>query len=235
VSRRGKWLVAVPAAVLVAVVGGTWLYVHVVQGDAPAALTLSDTPGATTTGTSGASGTSGTAAGAWTVTAGSQAGYRVQEVLFGQHTTAVGRTSKVTGSLTLAGATVSAATFTVDMASVESDKSRRDSQYRGRIMATGEFPTSTFALSEPIPLGSLPADGATVTATATGDLTLRGVTRPVTFAVKARRSGDRMEVTGSIPVAFGDWGIPSPSFGPAEVEDHGDVEFLLVLRPGSGS
>jgi polyisoprenoid-binding protein YceI len=232
VTRRAKVLVALPIALVALVVGGTWLYVNVVAGDAPAELTLTDTQGATPGGTSAAP---ANAAGSWTVTTGSQAGYRVDEVLFGQNATAVGRTDKVTGGLTLTGATVTTATFTVDMASVRSDQSRRDNQYRNRIMETGTFPTATFALTKPIELKALPADGATVTATATGDLTLRGVTKPVTFEVKARRSGDRMEVNGSIAVAFADWEIPSPSFGPAEVEDHGAVEFLLVLAPGGGS
>jgi polyisoprenoid-binding protein YceI len=168
------------------------------------------------------------------VTDETQVGYRVGEVLFGQNATAVGRTNDVTGGVTLDGATVTKASFTVDMASVRSDRDRRDGQYRDRIMATGEFPTSTFALTSPIALGSLPADGATVTAKATGDLTLRGVTKRVTFDVKARRSGDRMEVNGAIPLVFDEWGIPSPSFGPAQVEDHGSLEFLLVLAPARG-
>lgn len=227
-SRRVKLLIALPVALVVLVLGGTWVYVNLIQGDAPAELTLTDTPGSTASGAPAASGS-------WTVTGGSQAGYRVDEVLFGQDTTAVGRTDQVTGTLTLDGTTVRDASFTVDMASVKSDQSRRDNQYRGRIMTVDQFPTSTFRLTKPIVLGSLPADGATVTASATGDLTLRGVTKSVTFEVKARRSGDRMEVNGAIPVRFDDWGIPSPSFGPAEVEDHGSVEFLLVLKPGTAS
>jgi hypothetical protein len=43
----------------------------------------------------------------------------------------------------------------------------------------------------------------------------------VTFDVKALRNGATVQVNGSIPVVFADWGIPSPSFGPAEVGDHG--------------
>lgn len=59
------------------------------------------------------------------------------------------------------------------------------------------------------------------------------VTKPVTFDVRARRPGDRLEINGAIPVVFDEWGIPSPSFGPAEIEDRGTVEFLLVLRPNA--
>lgn len=220
-TTRLKLLIAAPFVLVALVLGGTWVYVNVIEGDAPAALTLSD--GATTAAPSG------TVDGTYALTSKSQVGYRVNEVLFGQDTTAVGRTSKVTGSLTIAGSTVSATTFTVDMASVESDKERRDGQYRDRIMDVGTYPTSTFTLKQPIDLGSVPADGATITTRATGDLTLRGVTKPVTFEVKARRTGGTVEVNGSIHLVFDEWGIPSPSFGPAQVEDEGELEFLLVF------
>ena len=224
-TTRLKLLVAAPFALVALVLGGTWVYVNVVQGDPPERLTLSDDSPAAPSGAVSSGGVDGT----YAVASGSQVGYRVDEVLFGQDATAVGRTSKVTGSLTIAGARVTAATFTVDMASVESDQSRRDGQYRNRIMDTSTFPTSTFTLTSPIDLGSVPAEGRTITAKATGDLTLRGVTKRVTFEVKARRTGGKVEANGSIHLVFDEWGIPSPSFGPAEVEDEGELEFLLVF------
>ncbi len=227
-SRRLRWLIAVPLVAVVVVVGGTWLYVNVISGDAPEELQLSSAP---TTSASVAPDADAptTTDGTWTVTSDSVAGYRVKEVLFGQDATAVGRTNDVEGSVGVAGSTVSTATFTVQMATVQSDQSRRDNQFRGRIMSTDQYPTATFALSSPIELASLPADGVAITAKATGDLTLRGKTRSVTFEVKAQRSGARLEINGSIPITFDEWGIPSPSFGPATVEDHGSLEFLLVL------
>lgn len=223
-TTRLKLLIAVPLALAVLVVGGTWVYVNVIQGDPPSRLSLTNDPTTAATG-----GDTATVDGTYAVASGSQVGYRVDEVLFGQDATAVGRTDKVTGSLTIAGSRVTAATFTVDMASVKSDQSRRDNQYRGRIMDVATYPTSTFTLTEPIDLGSVPAEGRTITAKATGDLTLRGVTKRVTFEVKARRTGGRIEANGSIHLVFDEWGIPSPSFGPAEVEDEGELEFLLVF------
>ncbi len=84
---------------------------------------------------------SGAVSGSWTAGSGSQAGYRVNEVLLGQNTTAVGRTSSVTGTLTLAGSTATAASFRVPMATVHSDKSQRDGQFDGRIMDVARYPT----------------------------------------------------------------------------------------------
>jgi polyisoprenoid-binding protein YceI len=117
------------------------------------------------------------------------------------------------------------------MATVQSDESRRDRQFNGSIMDTATFPTSTFVLSAPIELGTVPADRQEITATATGDLTLRGETRPVTFDVTARRNGANIEVNGSIPIRFEEWGIPNPSRPGISTEDNGLLEFLLVFSP----
>jgi polyisoprenoid-binding protein YceI len=131
--------------------------------------------------------------------------------------------------MTLAGPQVTAGTFTVDLTTVASDESRRDGQFRGRIMNVAQYPTATFVLSSPIDLGTVPAEGATVTATAKGRLTVKGVTRDVTFDVQAKRAGGAITVAGAIPVVFADYGIDNPSGGPAQTEDHGEVEFRLQL------
>jgi polyisoprenoid-binding protein YceI len=167
--------------------------------------------------------------GAWRVVSGSQAGYRVKEVLFGQSAEAVGRTSQVSGDIAISGASVTSGSFAVDMASVASNEGRRDNQFRGHIMNVSAFPAATFVLSQPIELGSLPASGQQVTVKATGDLTLHGTTKRLIVSLQAQRSGAGIRVAGSIPVVFAEWGIPDPSFGPAQTEDHGQIEFLLVF------
>ena len=66
-----------------------------------------------------------------------------------------------------------------------------------------------------------------MTLQATGDLTLRGVTKQVTFGLTGQYTGSTVQVAGSIPIAFADWNISNPSFGPAQTEDNGVIEFLL--------
>ena len=51
----------------------------------------------------------------WSIAPGSQAGYRVGEVLAGQDSTAVGRTNVVTGSMNIKGTSVESGSFTADM------------------------------------------------------------------------------------------------------------------------
>ena len=239
--RRLKWIAVLPVAALVLAMAGTWTYINVFSDDAPARLTLegtvaeglADSSAPATTATTAAAGAVAPVPasfdGTWTATTGSQAGYRVKEVLFNQNVEAVGRTTNVDGALTIAGTTVETAAISIDLASVTSDESRRDNQFRGRIMDVSRYPTATFTLARPIDLGTLPADGATVSVPATGELTLHGTKKTITTTVTAKRSGGTIQVQGAIPVVFADYGIPSPSFGPASVEDNGEIEFLVTF------
>jgi polyisoprenoid-binding protein YceI len=226
----GRWLVGAVVVVALVVVGGPFVFFHFIEGPAPPPLSLSS-ESSTTTSSGATVSTAAPAAldGVWDVTTGSQAGYRVQEILFGQSHTAVGRTSAVTGNLTIAATTVTAGRFSVDLTKVSSDQSLRDEQFQGRIMDTATYPTATFVLTEPISLGSVPAQGVEITEQATGTLTMHGVTRSVIFHLTARRSGDLIEVSGSIPVTFADWNIANPSGGPAETANSGIMEFLVNL------
>ena len=222
----------VVVVLVVLVVGGPFAYIHFFSSKAPAKLTISSDDASGTTTTLGAA--SVPLAGTWKVTSGSQAGYRVQEVLFGQSTTAVGRTSSVTGQLVIAGDQVSSATFTVDLTTVHSDKSQRDDQFQTRIMDTAQFPHATFTTTAPITLSPVPANGVTIHVSATGNLTLHGVTRSVTVPLTARRAGDVIQVSGSIPVVFADYQIPNPSAaGVVTTQDHGIIEFLLNFAPST--
>jgi polyisoprenoid-binding protein YceI len=216
-----RWIIVGIGVLLLAFVVAPFVYTKFIEGDAPDKLSVAPATGKATGAATPIDGT-------WKAGTGSQAGYRVKEVLFGQSVEAVGRTDSVTGDATADGAKITKATFTVDMASVKSDRDQRDGQFRGRIMNVDQFPTSTFALTSPIDLGSIPAVGGQVKAKATGTLTLKGKANPVTFDVTASRTGsDTFEASGQIPVAFADYGVQNPSFGGIEVQDTGQVEFLL--------
>jgi polyisoprenoid-binding protein YceI len=221
-KNKWTWIIGIPVLLIVFVVGGTWVYINVIDNP-PAKLKLSTVqtrPGSTTPSNASIDGT-------WPVKSGSAVQYRVPEILFGQSATAVGKTTAITGVMTISGTTVGTATFTADLTKVTSDQSNRDKQFQGRIMDTATFPDATFKLTAPIVLASVPANGVQVTVKATGDLTLRGKTKSVTFDIVAQRNGAAIETNGTIPIVFNDYGIPAPSFGPAEVQDHGELVFLV--------
>jgi polyisoprenoid-binding protein YceI len=170
--------------------------------------------------------------GEWTATADSEFGYRVPEVLAGVETEAVGRGNEIAGSFTVSGSEVTDACFVVQVASITSDQSMRDGQFNSRIMETDTYPTATFVLIEPIVLDELPeVGGDAITATATGELTLHGVTNEVTFDVTVQAGDDVIGVLGEIPIVFSDYDISDPSGGAAEVGDDGVLEFLLAFEP----
>ena len=184
----------------------------------------------TTAGAGASQGATTGADGTWSIKEGSEVGYRVKESINGFDTTANGRTQSITGSMIAAGTTITEGQFTVDMTTFKSDESKRDAQFNGRVMAVDTFPTSTFVLTQPIDFGAIPPDGGTVTASATGDLTLHGATKPVTFDVQGTFKNGLVGVLGQIPVVFADFGIPAPSVATVKTEDNGLLEFVLVLE-----
>jgi polyisoprenoid-binding protein YceI len=158
-------------------------------------------------------------------------GYRVQEQLANiGGNTAVGRTPAVSGSLTIAGTKVTATTIQADLTGLQSDDNRRDGQLSHQGLATSTFPTATFTLTSPIDLGSVPADGTEVSVTATGTLTLHGQTKDVKIPLKAKLSGNTIVVTGSLEIAFADYGITKPnSFAVLSIADTGTLELQLFF------
>ena len=221
------WLLGGLVALAVLVFGGTWLYIHVIEGPAPAPLSLKSAASQPATPSSAAASAS-TVAGTWKASSGSVVGYRVNEVLAGQNNVAVGRTSDITGSLTIRAGAVTAASFSVPIDTIKSDESERDAQFNGRIMETSTYPTGTLSLKSPIALGTLPADGIVRTYRATASLTLHGHTRSVTFPLEAERTTGGIEVSGSIPILFASWDIGNPSFaGFVTTQNHGLLEFLI--------
>jgi len=229
-SPLGKKILIAAAVVVVAVVGGPWVYINVIKDDAPEALTLDTVP--STIGA--ASDTTVVASvsdvdGEWVATSESVVGYRVREILFGQSTEGVGRTNSVTGSLVVSESVVTTASFTVEMATLVSDSDRRDRQVAGRILDVSSYPTSTFELLEPITLTPESLNGSELAVTAKGTLTLRGMSKDVSVPLVAQLVDGTISVNGTIEIVFADWGIPDPSVSAISVEDRGLLEFLIVF------
>ena len=244
-KKHWKKIVTVVVAIAVLVIGGSFIYAKFInQPDEEFdSSDVKDLLNATTTVASDAPVTTVAAAsettvaapvvdgveGEWVIAKGSEVGYRVDESINGFDTTANGRTQAISGAFTIGATSVTAGDWVVDMTTFESDESRRDGQFNGRIMDVENFPTSTFVLTAPIDFKQVPTDGTTITASATGDLTLRGTTKSVTFDVEATFLNGRVGVLGQIPVLFADFGIPNPSFGTITTEDNGILEFKLAF------
>lgn len=257
---RNRWLlIGLGAIVIALLVGGAMGFSYLfLREPAPAAVGLSTasptpstasgasqastnpsaepsptTAGGSSTTTTGLDGTWNVdpSVGSFSDFSGSFVGYRVEEELANVGAaTAVGRTPNVTGSLTLEGTQVTAVEMSADLSTLQSDKSQRDGQLHRQALETDQFPTATFSLTQPIELGSVPADGQVIQATATGNMTIHGVTKTVEIPLEARLSSDVVTVTGSIDILFADYGMSRPtSFLVLSIADHGTMEFQLQL------
>ncbi len=190
---------------------------------APTSAAPSTTAGATSAVPPG---TSSGALGQFSVTTfsftGGTATWSVPETFIssGLDVVAVGRSESLAGTIDLAGPTE----FTVDLTTFVSDQDRRDSRVR-RIFQ--DDPIATFATSQL----TLPEDyieGEVVATTVSGDLSINGVTKTVTWNVEARLTGSQLDVTGELDIVLTDYGIEPPSVGGfVNVEDSARLEVLF--------
>lgn len=230
-SKSAK--IAIPVVVLLLLAGaGVWYFV--LRDDAPPPASLDALTAQTTTpgSTPARSGIDGT----WKVTTGSDVfvGYRIEE-LFANDTvkkTAVGRTPDVEGTVVVEDGKVTKVEIAGDVTKLASDQSRRDQVIKGRGLQTDLFPDATFKLTEPIALDN-PAKDQEVSLTAKGELTLHGQTKPVEVELKAKWNGSTIALTGSAPVVLADYGIEVISLPVVTIDDHGTLEFQLILQPAA--
>jgi polyisoprenoid-binding protein YceI len=251
-QARSVLISALVVAVLLIGSGGA-AYFLFLRGDDVAPLALpSSAPAASSSGSGTATSSSGASAslpaasgatidaasvpGTWTVGADSIVGYRVRERLasLSADSDAVGRTSSITGTATIAGSgtslTVTKADFSVDMTLLASDKQMRDNRLRRQGIETDTFKTSTFTLTSPVALPANALTGAAVDVTLHGDLTLHGVTKTIDIPAKAQLNGSAIQVLGSMSFPFADYDIVAPSIGGfVTVQDTGTLEFLVNL------
>jgi polyisoprenoid-binding protein YceI len=252
-SSRTKILIG--SCGLVVVVGAFVIWFFLLRDDAPDAATsdaaiaaLGDATGSTPSGsTPGGAAASESADGIWVVDTSigsadypfddrTYVGYRVVEELASIGTnTVVGRTPGVSGRLEIAGTQMVMVDILADFTRLESDSSARDSSLRNQSLETDTFPEATFVSSEPIDLGEVPANGETITVDAVGELTLRGVTNPITVPLEATLVGNTIVVVGRASVAFADFDIATPTAAlVVSVDDVGELEFQLFFTRADG-
>jgi polyisoprenoid-binding protein YceI len=236
VRRRRLVLVGVVAMLVVGL--GAWFAYDTLVATEPEKAFALDLPSTTAARVLGEStqagadeGAAADIAGRWTVAPGSEAGYRIMEDSVGGDNEVTGRTTSVSGTVTFTDDAVTAWDVSVDMASVATGQSMRDGMFRDSIMATGEFPTATFTQDEPVALDSVPEDGAPLSLSVPGTLTLRGVTNPAVAEVEGVLTGDAITVVGTVDVRLADFGIDPPVVpNLITVRDRGMIEFKVVLQ-----
>jgi len=227
VKTKLLWIL-LPVLTLV-VVGGAGLS-WMLSGSSAAPLALK----------AGGSSSSATSAddlsGQWRVVPGpaeeaTTAGYRVEEKVAGGlvSDTATGRTGDVTGSVTVAGSQVTAAHLTVNMTTLKSDKSLRDTVLKTNAIQTTQYPTAAFTLTDPIALPQF-TPGKVYRLDAHGTLLLHGVSKSVIVALRCQQTNTGFVLLADVPIVMADYAIKPPSIaGVVSVQNHGSFELLVNL------
>jgi polyisoprenoid-binding protein YceI len=175
-----------------------------------------ETPTATPTATATAAGTAASA-GAWTVTDKSKATIRVREQLVGVSlpSDAVLTATGAKGSFELnSDATFeSGSKITFDLTTLSSNESQRDNFIKQDTLQVRQFPTAAFVPTKTSGLVLPLAASGTFTFTLTGNVTIKGKTKEVTFDVTAKRDGGDLIATATANPSwkFGDFGMTAPS------------------------
>lgn len=251
---RPRILVALVILLFAGGVGAYIAYDQVLSGDSAAPLAFpsasvaagasggaQESPSGSAVASAGpAASFDGIVAGTWTVTTGTEAGYRVRERLanLDAESDAIGRTKDVTGSITLTSdgstTTLTAGTIEVNTTTITSDKNMRDNRLRREGLQTDTFPTASFTLTKPVEVPAAALAGTATDVTLVGDLTLHGVTKSVEIPAQAKLADGTVQVLGSIGFPLADYDITAPNIGGfiVSIADKGTLEFVAVFAKG---
>ena len=148
-------------------------------------------------------------------TTGNEARFIVREQLtiFESPNDAIGTTRAITGGITItpAGAVDPASSrIVVDLSTLTSDKENRDRWIKSHTLKTDSFPNAQLVVKQlqglPRPL---PTSG-TMSLKLLGEMTMHGVTRPVTWDVTLTAHGDDYSGIATTHVKFEDFGMEQP-------------------------
>jgi len=164
--------------------------------------------------------------------------YEVAETFINQNNRfnlAVGVTNSVNGTIQANLQNPPASTlgeFTIDISQFTSDSSRRDNAIRNNWLESARFPTAVF---KPTSIAVLPGsyeEGKDYSFQVTGDLTVKQTTRPVTFDVTAKLTGDTLSGKAITTILLSDFNVgPISILGVLKTEDQAKLTLEFVARP----
>lgn len=161
--------------------------------------------------------TSAVSGGVWTVTSASKATVRVREQLVGVNapSDAVLTATGAAGSFALKadGSFSSDSKISFDLNTLASDEPNRDGFVKRTTLAVQQFPSATFVPTKTSGLTLPLAASGDLKFTLTGQMTIHGVTKEITFDVTAVRNGGQLTATATAAPAltFEAFGMSPPS------------------------
>lgn len=166
----------------------------------------------------------------------SEVNYRVREQLASVDlpSDAVGKTNAISGNIAIQpdGTILSSESkLVVEVSSLKSDRNMRDNYVRQNILQTNQYPQVIFVPTQVSGLSSPLPQSGDFSFTLTGDLTVRDVTKPVTWDVTGQIQGGQLTAQASTTFTFEDFNITQPRVPVVlSVEDHITLEANLVMQ-----
>ena len=150
------------------------------------------------------------------VPAQTEASYAVQEQFLNRNlpSKAIGKTNAVEGTFQFTSdgkPTGQVTKITVDLRTLASDNSMRDRRIRSQWLQSDTYPYATFVSTGVEGVPDSYTEGQEVSFKLLGNLTIHGVTRPVTFDVTGKLAGDTVTGSATTQVLMKDFGFDPPS------------------------
>lgn len=169
--------------------------------------------------------------------ADSEVRFELDEDLRGQRQTVVGVTDQIAGEIAVDLADLSTAqvgVIQINARTLQTDNNFRNRAIQNEILDTGNYEFITFS---PTSIEGLPASatiGEEVEFVLGGDLTIRDITNPVQFIVRATAAAeDQLVGTATASVFREDYGLQIPSVpNVANVEEEVELIIDFVANPG---
>jgi polyisoprenoid-binding protein YceI len=145
----------------------------------------------------------------------SEARYRVREQLANVSlpNDAIGSTRQVTGTIVVKtdGTIVSPESkFVIDLRTLKSDRTQRDNFLRRNVLQTDQYPYVVFVPTQVSGLPSTLPQSGPVSFKLIGDLTIRNVTKPVTWDVTGQVQGNEFTGQATTTFKFEDFSLTQP-------------------------
>lgn len=166
----------------------------------------------------------------------SEAHYEVGETFFqgNRFNLAIGRTKGIAGEVLVDFANPANSqigTIVIDVSQLASDEGRRDNFIRNNALQSSQYPQVTF---KPTKVEGLPASvkpGDQLTLKVTGDLTVKEITKPVTFDVTLTANQDKVNGTASTEIVLSDFAAGPIQLAMLQTEDKAKLVFDFVALP----
>lgn len=163
----------------------------------------------------------------------SLAKFVVEETLRGLPATAVGTTTAISGEIYLTKEGLYKdlpSVFKVDLRQLRTDESLRDNYIKNNTLNTSRYPFAEFRVESVTGFPTNYVEDTEVQLTLSGTMTIHGVSKPLTFSVKARQKGNALGATADAEFRMTDFGMTPPEVTLAKAQDGVRVQVVIIAR-----